>query len=146
LGTCGEVTLAENGSLDGGRTMKGTLCALALAALVGCAAHRDSSPGATATRPEPVGTATPGYPATDLSPEQVRLVQRALADRGYAVELTGIFDSHTQSALGELQRARGLPANGTLDSNTLETLGIDPRDVMPVRGTDDRAEEDEKPR
>ena len=33
-----------------------------------------------------------------------------------------------------------------LDANTLETLGIDPRDVMPVRGTDDRAEEGEKPR
>ncbi len=126
--------------------MKGTLCALTLAALVGCAGHRSSSSDATAAQPEPSGTATPGYSATDLSPEQVRLVQRALADRGYAVDLTGAFDARTQSALAEFQRARGLPANGMLDASTLETLGIDPRDVMPVRGADDRADEGDKTR
>jgi peptidoglycan hydrolase-like protein with peptidoglycan-binding domain len=67
----------------------------------------------------------------------VRLVQRALADRGYPVELSGVFDTHTRSALTRFQRARGLPGDGTLDGSTLETLGIDPRDVLPVRGTDE---------
>jgi peptidoglycan hydrolase-like protein with peptidoglycan-binding domain len=129
--------------------MRSTLFALAMAALVGCSAHKGSGPpqAATAGQSGPGEAAAPGYPAAELSPEQVRLVQRALADRGYAVDLTGAFDSRTQSALAKFQRARGLPANGTLDSSTLETLGIDPRDVMPVRGTDDRSDHGgEKPR
>ncbi len=112
--------------------MKVTLYAVAMAALAGCSAHRGSAPSA----PAPAAAAAPGYPASDLSPEQVRLVQRALADRGYPVDLTGVFDARTQAALSQFQRARGLPAKGTLDHNTLETLGIDPRDVRPVRGTD----------
>lgn len=115
--------------------MKGTLCAVAMAALAGCAAHQASSSGAAGARPAPAERSA--LPASELSPEQVRLVQRALADRGYPVDLSGVFDGRTRSALAEFQRARGLPADGKLDSNTIETLGIDPRDVMPVRGTDD---------
>ena len=115
--------------------MRGTLCALALAALAGCSAHQSSSSGAAGAQPE--HGSTTGFPASELSPEQVRLVQRALADRGYAVDLTGAFDAHTQTALAEFQRARGLPADGRLDTYTLETLGIDPRDVMPVRGAEE---------
>jgi len=114
--------------------MKHIVCALAIAALAGCSAHQSSSSGAATAQPESAGRRA--FPASDLSPEQVRLVQRALADRGYAVDLTGTFDEHTQTALAEFQRARGLPADGKLDSNTLETLGIDPRDVMPVRGSE----------
>lgn len=112
--------------------MKVILSAVAMIA-VACSAHRAASPGASGAEPE--ASARPGaLPASDLSPEQVRLVQRALADRGYPVNLTGAFDGQTQTALSEFQRARGLPADGKLDPSTLETLGIDPRDVMPVRG------------
>ncbi len=128
--------------------MKATFTAFAMAALAGCAAHQGAGQGAASAPPEPSATSR-ALPASDLSPEQVRLVQRALADRGYPVDLTGVFDSHTQTALAEFQRARGLPADGKLDPNTLETLGIDPRDVMPVRGTDEEtgaAHEGEAPR
>jgi peptidoglycan hydrolase-like protein with peptidoglycan-binding domain len=113
--------------------MKATLSALVIATLVGCAAHQRQ--GAAEAQPEPTARSH-ALPASDLSPEQIRLVQRALADRGYPVDLTGVFDSHTQTALAQFQRARGLPADGKLDPSTLETLGIDPRDVMPVRGSE----------
>lgn len=119
--------------------MKGTLCAVAFAVLAGCSAHQGASSGAAGEQPDSSGRSS-ALPASQLSPEQIRLVQRALADRGYAVDLTGAFDGRTQTALGEFQRARGLPADGKLDTNTLETLGIDPRDVMPVRGTDEETD------
>ena len=116
--------------------MKSSLCGIALAIVVGCSAHHGASPSAAAGQGE--GSSRSGaLPASELSPEQIRLVQRALADRGYPVDLTGAFDGRTRSALEEFQRARGLPADGKLDPNTLETLGIDPRDVMPVRGADE---------
>ena len=35
----------------------------------------------------------------------------------------------------DFQRARGLPATGSLNQPTVDALGLDPRDVMPVRGT-----------
>jgi murein L,D-transpeptidase YcbB/YkuD len=138
-----EVAMATNDSPGrrsptGGRTMQRTFCALAIAVLAGCSAHRGSPSDAPAARAEQREAAR-GIPASELSPEQVRLVQRALADRGYPVELSGVFDAHTRSALTRFQRARGLPGDGTLDNNTLETLGIDPRDVLPVRGTDEKA-------
>src|SRR6185369_8412049 len=71
---------------------------------------------------------------SDFSPEQVRTLQRALSDRGFAVDLTGRFDDRTQTALMDFQRARGLPSTGNLNQPTVEALGIDPREVMPVRG------------
>jgi peptidoglycan hydrolase-like protein with peptidoglycan-binding domain len=73
---------------------------------------------------------------SELSAEQIRLVQRSLIDRGFAVDPTGAFDDRTQAALMDFQRARGLPANASLDQPTLDALGLDPRDVTPVRGTD----------
>jgi peptidoglycan hydrolase-like protein with peptidoglycan-binding domain len=72
---------------------------------------------------------------SDLSAEQIRLVQRSLIDRGFAVDPTGTFDDRTQTALMDFQRARGLPATASLDQPTIDALGIDPRDVMPVRGS-----------
>ena len=63
--------------------MKGTLCGIALAVVVGCSAHHGASPSAAAGQGE--GSSRSGaLPASELSPEQIRLVQRALADRGYA--------------------------------------------------------------
>jgi peptidoglycan hydrolase-like protein with peptidoglycan-binding domain len=72
---------------------------------------------------------------SDLSAEQIRLVQRSLIDRGFAVDPTGTFDDRTQTALMDFQRARGLPPTASLDQPTIDALGIDPRDVMPVRGS-----------
>jgi peptidoglycan hydrolase-like protein with peptidoglycan-binding domain len=84
------------------------------------------------------GAATRGAVApSDLSAEQIRLVQRSLIDRGFAVDPTGAFDDRTRAALMDFQRARGLPANASLDQPTLDALGLDPRAVTPARGSTD---------
>ena len=68
------------------------------------------------------------------SPEQIRMVQRALTDRGFAVELSGAYDDQTKTALSDFQRSRGLSETGTVDSETASALGLDPAQTMPVRG------------
>jgi peptidoglycan hydrolase-like protein with peptidoglycan-binding domain len=62
------------------------------------------------------------------------------------VDLTGHFDDRTQTALMDFQRARGLPSTGNLNQPTVEALGIDPREVMPVRGESERQETSPAPR
>jgi hypothetical protein len=103
------------------------LTALA-AALAGCAAGMTGrgAHGETASRDEAISPST-------LSREQVRLVQRSLAQHGLVVDVNGTFDDRTRTALLEFQRARSLPESGALDGPTLEELGIDPREVTPVR-------------
>jgi peptidoglycan hydrolase-like protein with peptidoglycan-binding domain len=115
--------------------MDGRIAPLLLAvALAACSRERTyRSP------PEAGGAAQPtdtwvGQPS-DLSPEQVRTVQRALVDRGFPIELSGAFDAQTRTAMGDFQRSRGLPATGNLTPDTAEALGLDPREVMPVRGS-----------
>ncbi len=80
-----------------------------------------------------------GHPPTvdredQLNPEQIRLVQRSLAERGYAIDVTGRFDERTRSSLMSFQRSQDIPATGSLDARTVEALGFDPRQVTPVRG------------
>ena len=117
--------------------MKRALCVLAFAALAACASRQRTYSGGTASTgaAPPINDQSAVIQPSNLSPEQVRLVQRSLVDRGFAVDLTGNFDDRTQTALMDFQRARGLPATGNLNSPTVEALGIDPRDVMPVRGS-----------
>ena len=114
---------------------------VAFAALAGCASQSAYSGGAASTTAPPAseqGTAE----WTNLLPEQVRVVQRSLADRGFAVDLTGTLDDRTQTALMDFQRARGLDTTGRIDASTIDALGIDPRDVAPVRGLDPDSEEE----
>jgi len=117
--------------------MKRALCILAFTVLAACASRERTYSGGTASTgaAPPMNDQSAVIQPSDLSPEQVRLVQRSLVDRGFAVDLTGNFDDRTQTALMDFQRARGLPATGNLNAPTVEALGIDPRDVMPVRGT-----------
>lgn len=68
-----------------------------------------------------------------LSPEQIRLVQRALADKGYSNPVNGQLDEGTRSSLISFQRSHDLPMTGTLDSRTVDALGFDARQVTPVR-------------
>jgi peptidoglycan hydrolase-like protein with peptidoglycan-binding domain len=107
----------------------------AFALLFACSHGSSFSGGGTSTAPSEQQTSV--VQPSDLSPEQVRLVQRALSDRGFALDLSGRFDERTQTALGDFQRARGLPATGNLNQPTVEALGLDPREVMPVRGADE---------
>jgi peptidoglycan hydrolase-like protein with peptidoglycan-binding domain len=117
--------------------MKRTVLLMAVASLAGCMS-REKTYSATPSPPSAAASADHHVAAviqpSELSPEQVRTVQRSLAGRGFAVDASGTFDDRTQTALMDFQRARGLPATGNLNNPTVEALGIDPRDVMPVRG------------
>ena len=109
--------------------------ALSILVLVAAAA---CGHGASDVRPEhPAQAAPPAAPGPDaiapsqLSPEQVRLVQRALSDRGFAVEVNGQYDAATAAAVTEFQRTRGLAASGALGPSTIESLGLDARELAP---------------
>jgi peptidoglycan hydrolase-like protein with peptidoglycan-binding domain len=115
--------------------MKREVLLIAFAALLACSNKARTYGGSAEAEPAPPASAQALIQPSDLSPEQVRLVQRSLVDRGFAVDPGGTFDDRTQTALMDFQRARGLPATGTLNQPTIDALGLDPRDVMPVRGT-----------
>ena len=119
----------------------------AVAALLACSNKARTYEGTASAEPAPAGAQAAVIQPSDLSPEQIRLVQRSLVDRGFAVDPGGTFDDRTQTALMDFQRARGLQATGNLNQPTIDALGLDPRDVMPVRGTvttpDDRRGKDE---
>ncbi len=53
----------------------------------------------------------------------VRNVQKALKERGYAVEVTEILDEKTKNAVLEFQKKHKLP-QGNLDYDTLKKLGV----------------------
>jgi hypothetical protein len=76
--------------------------------------------------------------AEELSREQIRLVQRTLAAKGYGTEITGQFDESTRSSLASFQRENSLPVSGNLDEKTIEALGFDASQVRPVRGPERR--------
>ena len=115
--------------------MKREVLLVVFAALVGCSNKARTYEGSAAQPAPPASAQTAVIQPSDLSPEQVRLVQRSLVDRGFAVDPGGTFDDRTQTALMDFQRARGLPPTGNLNQPTIDALGLDPRDVMPVRGT-----------
>ena len=116
--------------------MKREVLFVAVAALLACSNRARTYEGNASAEPASPASAQPAViQPSDLSPEQVRLVQRSLVDRGFAVDPGGTFDDRTQTALMDFQRARGLPAKGELNQPTIDALGLDPRDVMPVRGT-----------
>jgi peptidoglycan hydrolase-like protein with peptidoglycan-binding domain len=121
--------------------MKRVLSIVALAAVTGCASQSAYSGGAASTAAPPASEQGSAE-GSNLSPEQVRIVQRSLADRGFAVDLTGTLDDRTQTALMDFQRARGLETTGQVDASTIDALGIDPRDVAPVRGLEPDTEEE----
>jgi hypothetical protein len=115
--------------------MRKAALALTLVALAACNRQRtyETSQPTASSGAQDTWVAQPG----DLSPEQVRMVQRALADRGFVVEPSGRFDDPTRTALNDFQRSRGLPETGNLSADTAAALGIDPGEVMPVRGSDE---------
>ena len=91
-----------------------------LAAIALAVALRPAAAGADAT--------------ASMQPEQIRMVQRALQERGYQVEPTGAWDTNTGAALAQFQTASGLPATGRWDGDTSRALGVDPGAAMPVSG------------
>lgn len=110
--------------------------ALALAAALAAAGcNRQSTyetPRTSAPEGAPADDAWVAQP-TELSEEQVRLIQQALSARGFQVDSTGTFDATTQTALADFQRSRGLPATGNVNADTAAALGLSPEQVRPAR-------------
>jgi peptidoglycan hydrolase-like protein with peptidoglycan-binding domain len=63
----------------------------------------------------------------DLGTATIRAIQQALDKLGLqAGPVDGVWGERTVSAIGNLQRARGMPASGELDAHTLAALGFLP--------------------
>ena len=65
--------------------------------------------------------------AVALPPEEIRIVQQVLIDRGFDVELDGVFGTRTRQALIAFQRREGLQATGSIDTRTVAKLGVQDR-------------------
>src|SRR5262249_20343672 len=63
----------------------------------------------------------------DLSPDEIREVQHVLIERGFSVEVTGVLDQRTRTAVIEFQRRQGLEASGRIDRRTTAELGVSVR-------------------
>jgi peptidoglycan hydrolase-like protein with peptidoglycan-binding domain len=117
-------------------TAKSLLACLAVAAALACSRrHRPPSPPPPSAAPPAAEAGTWAALPKDLQPEQIRLVQRALATRGFPVEPTGRLDDATRVGLRDFQRSRGLAETGDLNPDTAAALDLDPEAVMPVRGS-----------
>ncbi|MEO8346994.1 MAG: peptidoglycan-binding domain-containing protein [Betaproteobacteria bacterium] len=71
------------------------------------------------------GTDANGHVPTSRNADgTVRKAQAALNIKGYSVAVDGRFGPNTQSAVRNFQEQNGLAASGTLDSATLNALGV----------------------
>ncbi|MGY3548851.1 hypothetical protein ACVWZ4_004234 [Bradyrhizobium sp. USDA 4472] len=63
--------------------------------------------------------------ALDLSPDEIRIVQRVLIQRGMlSGEADGVLGPETRRALISFQRQEGFQASGSIDSRTVAALGV----------------------
>ena len=101
-------------------------------ALAGCAHARTTEPRAPAasTQPHaPAGVPVGPTPSSVLEPGAPKKIQKALAQKGYAVRATGRVDDDTRKALERFQRDEKMAATGLPDLETLRQLGLDPKDL-----------------
>jgi peptidoglycan hydrolase-like protein with peptidoglycan-binding domain len=67
-----------------------------------------------------------GLALEDLSPEQVKELQRSLEERGqYSARIDGIVGPKTRAALRNYQQQQGLQGDGMFTRETADALGID---------------------
>jgi len=77
-------------------------------------AHRGSSSGSGGS-----------VAALDLSPDEIRVVQRVLIERGLlSGEADGVLGPDTRAALISFQRQEGFQATGSIDTRTVTALGV----------------------
>ncbi len=67
------------------------------------------------------GTASGGV---ELSSSEVREVQQVLVDRGYDIQVDGVWGPATRHALITFQQREGLPATGVISTQTVASLGL----------------------
>jgi peptidoglycan hydrolase-like protein with peptidoglycan-binding domain len=87
-----------------------------------------AGPRARYARGGGVGRGGGSVAALDLSPDEIRIVQRVLIERGLlSGEADGVLGSDTQAALITFQRQEGFRATGSIDSATVSALGVSSR-------------------
>jgi peptidoglycan hydrolase-like protein with peptidoglycan-binding domain len=64
---------------------------------------------------------------SNLSAEEIRLVQQALVAQGFAIEVDGVFGPGTRQALISFQQRHGFAATGRIDSRTIVALNVNIR-------------------
>jgi peptidoglycan hydrolase-like protein with peptidoglycan-binding domain len=66
--------------------------------------------------------------AIDLPPDDIRVVQRALIERGLLHgEADGVLGPKTREAISALQRQQGIQVSGSIDARTVSSLGVSSR-------------------
>lgn len=60
----------------------------------------------------------------ELSSTEIREIQRVLVERGYDVQVDGVWSPSTREALITFQRRQGLPATGVINTQTVASLGL----------------------
>jgi peptidoglycan hydrolase-like protein with peptidoglycan-binding domain len=106
-----------------GRADAQTLAALGVADAAGQPEPRRQQEMSAVDKAPPVRARTPA----DLDRATILAVQRALDKQGLQVgPADGVWGEQTVSAIGNFQRARGMPASGQLDAHTLAALGLLP--------------------
>jgi peptidoglycan hydrolase-like protein with peptidoglycan-binding domain len=74
--------------------------------------------------------------------EFIKRVQQKLHEQGFdAGPINGDFGAKTQTALGQFQLSRTLPASGALDDQTLAELGVTRADQVSAGQQDDTTQE-----
>ncbi len=87
-----------------------------------------AGPRARYARGGSVGHGGGSVAALDLSPDEIRIVQGVLIERGLlSGEADGILGSDTRAALITFQRQEGFRTTGSIDSATVSALGVSSR-------------------
>ncbi len=106
-----------------GRADAQTLAALGVSEAAGQSERTRQQEISAGDKVAPVRARTPA----DLDRATILAVQRALDKQGLQVgPADGVWGEQTVSAIGNFQRARGMPASGQLDAHTLAALGLLP--------------------
>lgn len=76
-------------------------------------------------------------PESILEPDAIEVIQSALQERGYRVEVNGALDPSTQRALRSFQAREGLAATGMPGRESLRRLGLNPTELYRGSRTED---------
>jgi hypothetical protein len=68
-----------------------------------------------------------GTTVVELPEAEVRILQQVLVDRGFSVEVDGVWGPRTREALISFQRKEGLQVTGQIDTRTVTALGVQGR-------------------